>query len=108
MKFRLKKEFQNSQIFCKDKSGNEVLITSADFNDYFAELMLANNQGHLIELNAMYEQMLIDEKKTFQQVTEDVIALTYEPLQSDLQPQKEMRKKRGLRSDAGKPRTQKA
>ena len=70
--------------------------------------MLANNQGHLIELNAMYEQMLIDEKKTFQQVTEDVIALTYEPLQSDLQPQKEMPKKRGLRSDAGKPRTQKA
>ena len=52
--------------------------------------------------------MLIDEKKTFQQVTEGVIALTYEPLQSDLQPQKAMPKKRGLRSDAGKPRTQKA
>jgi hypothetical protein len=107
MKFKLKKEFENSQIFCKDKHGNEILITAKDFNDYFAELMLANNQGHLVELNPMYEEMLTDEKKTFQQVTEGVIALTYEPLPSDLQPQKEMPKKKASNSKGGKQPTQK-
>ena len=107
MKFKLKREHENSQIITKDKHGNDVLVTKHSFNDYFAELMLACNLGHLIELNPLYSESLENEKKTFTQVTDNVIALTSNPLKTDLPPQKEMPKERGLRSDAGKPRTQK-
>jgi len=107
MKFKLKREHENSQIITKDKSGNDVLITKHEFNDHFAELMLANNLGHLIEFNPLYEEAIDNEKKTFTQVTEGVIALTSNPLLTELEQQKQTPKKRGLRSDAGKPRTPK-
>ena len=107
MKFKLKREHENSQIITKDKSGNDVLVTKHEFNDHFAELMLANNLGHLIELNPFYEATLDNEKKTFTQVTENVIALTSNPLLTESEKQEKMPVKRGKRSDAGKPRTQK-
>jgi len=108
MKFKLKREHENSQIITKDKHGNDVLVTKHTFNDYFAEMMFANNLGHLIEINPLYSESLDNEKKTFTQVTENVIALTSNPLPTDLEPQKPTPVKRGKRSDAGKPRTQKA
>lgn len=107
-RFRLKKEFINSQIFCKDKNGNEILITANDFNDYFAELMLANNQGHLVELNPLYEEMQNDEKKTFNQVSEGVIVLTSNPLQTESKPQEQTQKEKTSNSKGGKQRTPKA
>jgi hypothetical protein len=108
MKFKLKREHENSQIITKDKSGNDVLVTKHEFNDHFAELMFANNLGHLIEINPLYEEILSEEKKTFTQVTENVIALTSNPLLSESEQPKPTPVKRGKRSDAGKPRTQKA
>lgn len=106
-RFKLKREHENSQIITKDKHGNDVLITKHEFNDYFAELMLANNLGHLIEINPIYSEAIESEKKTFTQVTEGVIALTSNPLLIESEQPKPMPKKRGLRSDAGKPRQQK-
>lgn len=108
MKFKLKKEHYESKIITKDKHGNDVLVDKHSFNDYFAELMFATGQGHLIELNPLYNEAIDNEKKTFNQVTENVIALTYNPLKTDLEPQEQTQRKRGKRSDAGKPRTQKA
>lgn len=75
-KFKLKREHSESKIITKDKHGNDVLVDKYSFNDYFAELMFATGQGHLVELNPLYSEAIESKKKTFHQVTENVIALT--------------------------------
>lgn len=106
-KFRLKKEHKEKKIITKSKDGNDVLITRENFNDYFADLLLTNGMGYLIERNPEYD-VTTEEKKTFVQMSENVIALTYDPMQIDGKEQKETAKQRKSRSDAGKPRTRKA
>ncbi len=78
-KYFLKPEFEKAQIITKNKEGRDVLVTSDTFNDYFAQLMLDNNQGHLITLNRLYDPQSESEKKTFTQVSETVISLTLHP-----------------------------
>jgi len=107
-KFKIKREYLDSKIITKDKNGNEILIDNHSFNDYFAECMFSNNLGHLIEINPLYSEAINSEKKTFTQVTENVIALTSNPLLTESEQQKQMPKKRASRSDAGKPRQAKA
>ena len=82
MKFRIKSEFLECDIITKDKSGNDVLVNKNNFNDYFANLMFLAGQSHLIEQNP-HHNVEFEEKKTFEQLSENVIALTYNPLQTE-------------------------
>lgn len=82
MKFRIKSEFLECDIITKDKSGNDVLVNKNNFNDYFANLMFMAGQSHLIEPNPHHD-IEFEEKKTFEQLSENVIALTYNPLQAE-------------------------
>jgi hypothetical protein len=101
LKFKIKQEFIGCDIITKDKSGNDVLVNHLNFNDYFANLMFAAGQSHLIELNPLYDVQLQEEKKTFEQISENVIALTYNPLQieennlQEIPKEQELKRKRG-------------
>lgn len=101
LKFRIKQEFIHCDIITKDKSGNDVLVNHLNFNDYFANLMFISGQGHLIELNPLYDAQLQEEKKTFEQISENVIALTYNPLEigennsTEIPKEQESKRKRG-------------
>lgn len=103
-KFKLKKEFIDCQINTKTPDGRDVSVDKNSFNDQFAEWIIAAGQGHLVELNPLYEPIHDNQKKTFAQISEGVIALTSDPLQNDLKPQSETQKERKPRSDAGKQR----
>lgn len=106
LKFRIKQEFIHCDIITKDKSGNDVLVNHLNFNDYFANLMFISGQGHLIELNPHYDVQLNEEKKTFEQISENVIALTYDPLQIEennsieIPKEQESKRKRGRQPKA--------
>lgn len=107
-KFRIKKEFIDCKINTKDYRGNDILVDKSNFNDAFAEMILAAGQGHLVELNPLYDNLLSTQKKTFEQVSEGVIVLTLDPLENASKQQEETPKQRKPRSDAGKlrkPRT---
>jgi hypothetical protein len=101
LKFRIKQDFIHCDIITKDKSGNDVLVNHLNFNDYFANLMFIAGQSHLIELNPLYDAQLQEEKKTFEQISENVIALTYNPLQigennlTEIPKEQELKRKRG-------------
>lgn len=105
MKFRIKREFIDCDIITKDRSGNDVLVNKLNFNDYLAELLFACGQGHLIELSGEVENELI-EKKTFQQLSESTIALTYDPLKkeesnsNETPKEQESKRKRGRQPKA--------
>jgi len=100
MKYRIKSEFLECNIITKDKSGNDVLINKTNFNDYLANLIFINGQGHLIEPNP-HHNIEFEEKKTFEQISENVIALTYDPLQNEennsvqIPQEQELKRKRG-------------
>lgn len=106
LKFRIKQEFIHCDIITKDKSGNDVLVNHLNFNDYFANLMFISGQGHLIELNPHYDVQLSEEKKSFEQISENVIALTYNPLEigennlKEIPKEQELKRKRGRQPKA--------
>lgn len=106
LKFRIKQEFIHCDIITKDKSGNDVLVNHLNFNDYFANLMFISGQGHLIELNPHYDVYLSEEKKTFEQISDNVIALTYNPLEigennsTEIPKEQESKRKRGRQPKA--------
>lgn len=102
-KFQLKKQYIDCKIITKDSSGNDVLVDKGNFNDHYAKLMFATGQGHMIEVNKWYDETL-EEKKTFHQLSENVIALTYNPMEKGGEKQEPTVKQRKSRSDAGKPR----
>ena len=93
MKFRIKSEFLECDIITKDKSGNDVLVNKNNFNDYFANLMFIGGQGHLIEPNPHHD-IEFEEKKTFEQISDNVIALTYNPLSTEENNLKETAKEK--------------
>ena len=106
MKFRIKKEFIDCNIITKDKSGNDVLITQLNFNDYFANMLFVNGQGHLIEMNPNHDKENENQKKTFEQISENVISLTYNPLEigennsQEIPKEQESKRKRGRQPKA--------
>jgi hypothetical protein len=102
MKFRIKKEFIDCNIITKDKSGNDVLITQLNFNDYFANMLFVNGQGHLIEMNPNHDKENENQKKTFEQISENVIALTYNPLETEENNSKEIPKEQVLNRKRGR------
>ena len=66
-------------IITKSDDGHELLITPNTFNDYFGDLMMKNNQGHLLTISQDWVNNNNTEKKTFTQITENVILLTSNP-----------------------------
>jgi len=70
-------------IITKSDDGHELLITPNTFNDYFGDLMMKNNQSHLLTVNAEWAKENNTEKKTFTQITENVILLTSKPEQTE-------------------------
>lgn len=102
MKFRIKKEFIDCNIITKDKSGNDVLITHLNFNDYFANMLFVNGQGHLIEMNPNHDKENENQKKTFEQISENVIALTYNPLEIGENNSQEIPKEQVLKRKRGR------
>jgi len=101
MKFRIKSEFLDCDIITKDKSGNDVLVNKNNFNDYFANLMFLAGQSHLIEQNP-HHNVEFEEKKTFEQLSENVIALTYNPLQTEESNSKEIPQEQELKRKRGR------
>lgn len=78
-KYMFRPEHKNAQVILK-ADGIELLVTENNLDDVLAEKMLQNNYGHLLQINADFKQEL-EEKKTFNQVSENVISLTSDPLQ---------------------------
>ena len=66
-------------IITKTDDGHELVITPNTFNDYFGDLMMKNNQTHLLTINTEWARENNTEKKTFTQITENVILLTSSP-----------------------------
>lgn len=86
-KFTLKPEFIDCQILTKTSDGTEILIDKFNFTDYYGEMLLKNNQGHLININPHWQTDDDFKKKTFQQLTPEVIILTSRPqLRDEKQP----------------------
>ncbi len=105
-KFILKPEYLDSVITTKTSDGTDIIVTKNDFNDYFAEMFIANGQHHLIKLNP-HHKLDDSQKKTFTQILEDVILLTSNPLPNEEQKQSPtvnvpelVRPKRGRRQKA--------
>lgn len=73
-KYILKEGYET--IITKSDDGHELLITPNTFNDYFGDLMMKNNQAHLLTINQEWAKENNTEKKTFTQITENVILLT--------------------------------
>lgn len=63
-------------IITKSDDGHELLITPNTFNDYFGDLMMKNNQSHLLTISSEWAKENNTEKKTFTQISENVILLT--------------------------------
>lgn len=101
-KYLLKQEFLDCEIHTKTSDGTDILVTSKTFDDYFAELMIRNGQGHLIKVNPHFEENPL-EKKSFGVITEELISLTspYEQIGESLQKETvneaESKPKRGRR-----------
>ena len=86
-KYILKQGYET--IITKSDDGHELLITPNTFNDYFGDLMMKNNQAHLLTINQEWAKENNTEKKTFTQITENVILLTsnLEKTENNLQNQ---------------------
>lgn len=74
-KYILNPAHVNDTIITKTTDGHEIVVTKANFNDYFAECMLRCGQTHLVKTNAEYKEELV-EKKTYVQISENVILST--------------------------------
>ena len=95
-------------IITKSDDGHEMLITPNTFNDYFGDLMMKNNQAHLLTINAEWAKENNTEKKTFTQITENVILLTSNTEKIERPSQNEIVKELGLKQKPGRPRVNKA
>lgn len=105
-KWLLKPEFINAQVITKSESGQDVLIDKTNFSDYWAERMLVNGQGHLIQLSANYKPDM--EKKSFLHITENVIISTFGKEQTEKSEQKEIAEPQELKRKRGRQPKQKA
>lgn len=70
-------------IITKSDDGHELLITPNTFNDYFGDLMMKNNQAHLLTINQEWAKENNTEKKTFTQISDNVILLTSKEEQTE-------------------------
>jgi hypothetical protein len=101
-KYFLKQEFLDCEIHTKTFDGTDILVTSKTFNDDFAEMMLHNGQSHLIQVNPRYNENDNTEKKSYVQLSENVISLTSPYQQIEEKPQKKISKKLASKQSVGK------
>jgi hypothetical protein len=94
-------------IITKSDDGHELLITPNTFNDYFGDLMMKNNQGHLLTISQDWVNNNSTEKKTFTQITENVILLTSNQEKIEEKQQNQTVKVQELKSKGGRPRINK-
>jgi hypothetical protein len=94
-------------IFTRTQDGTEISITPNDFNDTLGDLMCQNNQEHLLIINPEWQNANITEKKTFAQITENVILLTSNPDQTESNSQKPTVNVSDLKRKSGRPRVNK-
>ena len=73
-KYTLKGE--HSVIFTRTSDGTEISFEPKDFNDALGDLLCLNNQDHLVSINPQWQNANVTEKKTFKQITDNVILLT--------------------------------
>lgn len=90
-------------IITKSDDGHEMLITPNTFNDYFGDLMMKNNQGHLLTVSSEWLEGSNVEKKTYTQFSENVILLTSNTEKTDENLQKETVKEQELKPKRGRP-----
>lgn len=95
-------------IITKSDDGHELLITPNTFNDYFGDLMMKNNQSHLLTINQEWANKNNTEKKTFTQITENVILLTSNTEKTEEKQPKETVNEPVLKRKPGRPRVNKA
>lgn len=107
-KFTLKPEFLDCQIITKTSDGTEILITKYNFSDYYGELLLKNNQSHLININPNYIDEDENKKKSFQQITPNVILLTSKPQTRDEKKHSKTLDEQTSRPSVGRGRPRKA
>jgi len=99
-KYTLKGE--HSVIFTRTSDGTEISFEPKDFNDAIGDLLCLNNQDHLVSINPQWQNENTTEKKTFKQITENVILLTsnQEQTENNLPNQTanepELKRKRGM------------
>jgi len=80
-KYTLKGE--HSVIFTRTSDGTEISFEPKDFNDAIGDLLCLNNQDHLVSINPQWQNENTTEKKTFKQITDNVILLTSNPEQTE-------------------------
>ena len=95
-------------IITKTDDGHELVITPNTFNDYFGDLMMKNNQGHLLTISSQWSEGNSTEKKTFTQITENVILLTSNTEKIDENLPKETVKEQVLKRKPGRQPKNKA
>ena len=78
-KFILKPEYLDCDIITRTSDGTEILVTKHTFNDHFGEMMFRNGQEKLMLINPRWTDSDNTEKKSYVQITEDVILLTSIP-----------------------------
>jgi len=66
-------------IIAKSDDGHEMLITPNTFNDYFGDIMMKNGLSHCLTINTEWAKENNTEKKTYTQITDNVILLTSNP-----------------------------
>lgn len=100
-KYLLKQEYIGCEIHTRTSDGTEILITDKIFNDYFAEVMIANGQHHLVRVNPLW-MTENQEKKSYVQISENVISLTSPYRQVEEIEQKNIVEKQDLKPKGGK------
>jgi hypothetical protein len=78
-KYILKPEYLDCDIITKTSDGTEVLVTKHTFNDHFGEMMFRNGQHSLLLINPRWNDDNNTEKKSYIQITENVISLISKP-----------------------------
>lgn len=100
-KYFLNPDFENDSIITKTDDGTEILINKFNFSDYFGELLFKNGQHHLVKINPRWTSENNTEKKSYVQVSENLISLTSkvvlneESVPSEIASEPSLEQKRG-------------
>ena len=92
----------HSVIFTRTQDGTEISFLPRDFNDQLGDLMCQNNQEHLLIINPQWQNENVSEKKTFTQITENVISLTSNTEQTEKSSQKPIVNEQTLKRKPGR------
>lgn len=98
----------HSVIFTRTQDGTEISFTPREFNDQLGDLLCQNNQEHLLIINPEWQNSNQTEKKTFNQITENVITLISNPDQTEKSSPNPTVSVSDLKPKRGRPRVNRA